>query len=526
MKTYTERLALIAQTPIAATLKERVRGLEKESLRIEAASGHLAQTPHPKGLGSALCNPHTTTDFSEALLEFITEPCDSVEAALAQLDAVHRYTYSVLDDELLWVASMPCILAKDEAIPVAQYGSSNVAKMKTAYRLGLGSRYGRAMQTIAGIHFNFSFSDSFFTAIMPSYQGTKDLQTFKTERYLATIRNFHRQAWLLLYLFGASPAVCKSFLQGREHSLTPLSRGTIHGEYATALRMGDLGYTSNAQESLFVCYNNLNTYIETLHQALTTPYPAFETLGVKDEQGNYKQLTHNILQIENEYYSPIRPKRTAKPGETPIKALLDGGIEYIEVRCLDLNPHMPLGTDVTSLKFVELFLIDCLLQGDNDLDACGLNESRTNFKTVVNQGRKPELELQRDGNAIPMATWANESLARMSDIAKVLEANGETGFSEAVTAQLQKVAAPELTPSGKIAESLIEKDESFFGFAMQQSLATERYFVETPLSAEQTQQFQQEASDSLQAQQVIEAADTETFEQYLSRYYQQYSELD
>ncbi len=524
---YSEIVELVSKPAVSQTLKQRKRGLEKESLRIEVTSGHLAQTAHPKRLGSALTHSRITTDFAEALLEFITEPCDSIEQALQQLDNTHRYTYSQLDDEILWVASMPCILANDAAIPVAEYGVSNVAKMKTAYRVGLGNRYGRPMQTIAGIHFNFSLSDEFFETYQKELGEKQPLQQFKTERYFSLIRNFHRSAWLLIYLFGASPALCKSFLQGRDnHQLSLLGRGTLHGEYATALRMGDLGYTSSAQDSLYVCYNTLDTYIKTLHRALTSPYADFEKIGLKDSEGHLKQLSTNVLQIENEYYSPIRPKRTAKSGETPINALKERGVEYIEVRCLDLNPFEPLGTDVNSLRFVELFLMDCLLQGDHVLDLHGLKESQTNFKLAINEGRKPGLMLSRDGEPLSLKDWAKESLHRMSAIAENLEANGEQGFSEAIAVQQAKIDDADLTPSGKIIQNLKEKDESFFGFAMAHSLKAERYFKSEALDASTYKQYQDEASSSLQAQQQIEANDSLTFEDYLAQYYDQYLQVD
>ena len=521
MLSFSEQLAFLRQPPAARALRSRLRGLEKESLRVEVGSGLLAQTPHPAALGSALTNPHITTDFAEALLEFITEPCASISEALAQLDAIHRFTYSQLDNELLWVASMPCVLPDDAAIPVAAYGCSNVARMKTAYRVGLGNRYGRAMQTIAGLHFNFSLGDEFFTLLQQARGDRRPLTDFKTDAYFALIRNFHRHAWLLIYLFGASPAVCKSFLQGREHQLTPLGRNTLHGEYATALRMGDLGYTSSAQESLFVCYNQLDSYISSLHKALTAPYPAFQKLGIRDAEGGYKQLSDAVLQIENEYYSPVRPKRTTLSGETPITALRERGVEYIEVRCLDLNPFLPLGTDEPGLQFVELFLLNCLFQADDSLNAFAYKEAKANLRRVINEGRKPGLQLQRNGQPIALTAWASELLDSTQAVAEVLEANGETGLSAAITAQRLKVNDTQQTPSARILQAL-NTTESFFDFVMQQSLATEIFFKAEPLAAAKLAAFQQAAVQSWQAQAAIEAADTESFEAYLARYYQQY----
>ncbi|MGB2002647.1 MAG: glutamate--cysteine ligase, partial [Porticoccaceae bacterium] len=357
------KLSLLAGPEKSALFTGIVRGIEKESLRVDP-TGHLAMTPHPSALGSALTHPSITTDYSEALLEFITAPSASIDEVLHELDEIHRYTYQHIGDELLWVSSMPCQLGDDSSIPVGKYGSSNVGKMKQVYRVGLGNRYGRLMQTIAGIHYNFSVPDELWQELQRASGDTQSLQDFKTQGYFATIRNFRRYSWLLLYLLGAAPAVCKSFVRGREHQLQPVGDDShsLYTPYATSLRMGDLGYQSKAQSSLVVCYNDLDQYVRTLRSALEQPYPAYDEIGLKDERGNYKQLNTALLQIENEFYSSIRPKRTAEMGETPIHALQDRGVEYIEVRCIDLNPLVPNGINAETIRFVDTFLLFCLLQ--------------------------------------------------------------------------------------------------------------------------------------------------------------------
>ncbi|MEO5659332.1 MAG: glutamate--cysteine ligase, partial [Polaromonas sp.] len=184
-------------------LKGMRRGIEKESLRSQT-SGALAMTPHPAALGSALTHPSITTDFSESQVELVTSAHVSPEAALGQLTQLHQFTYRALQengDEMLWVSSMPCGLPTDETIPIAHFGSSNVGRAKSVYRMGLSHRYGRRMQTISGIHYNWS------------------LPGVTSEQYFALIRNFRRHAFLLLYLFGASPAVCSTFVAGRQHEL-------------------------------------------------------------------------------------------------------------------------------------------------------------------------------------------------------------------------------------------------------------------------------------------------------------------
>src|SRR5919205_1248823 len=237
------------------------RGIEKESLRVRP-DGTLAQTPHAPALGAALTHPHITTDFSESQLELITGVHASVEGCLQELTEIHQAVYRHIGDEVLWCASMPCNLPADHLIPIGRYGISNVGRAKTVYRLGLAHRYGRRMQAISGIHYNFS------------------LPGVTSEQYFALIRNFRRWSWLLLYLFGASPAVCSSFVAGRPHELSELAPGTHYAPHGTSLRMGRLGYQSDAQTSLRVTYNNLEDYTASLYDALTRPYAPYERIGI------------------------------------------------------------------------------------------------------------------------------------------------------------------------------------------------------------------------------------------------------
>ncbi|MFM7786323.1 MAG: glutamate--cysteine ligase, partial [Gammaproteobacteria bacterium] len=317
------------------------RGIEKESLRVDA-QGRLAQSPHPLSLGSPLTHPSITTDFSEALLELITAPHPDAAGVLGELSDIHRFVYRHIDGELLWASSMPCVIGRDDEIPVARYGSSNVARMKTVYRVGLGHRYGRVMQTIAGIHYNFSLDDAFWERLRALHGASESLQDFKTAQYFALIRNFHRFSWLLIYLFGASPALCRSFVAGRAHGLDELAPCTLHAPWATSLRMGDLGYQSDAQQSIDVPYNGLGDYVDALIRAIREPHPAYVAIGTRRD-GEWLQLSTSLLQIENEFYSTIRPKRVTRSGESPRHALAERGVEYIEVRCIDIDPFEPVG---------------------------------------------------------------------------------------------------------------------------------------------------------------------------------------
>ncbi len=522
----SELLHAFAEPAANASLRGILRGLEKESLRV-TPQGRLAQTDHPHTLGSALTHPHITTDYSEALLEFITEPFADVDPLLAQLDDIHRFTYQQLaaDHERLWPASMPCPLGADDEIPVARYGTSNSGRMKTVYRVGLGHRYGRSMQTIAGIHYNFSLPDDFWRELQQHTGNQQSLQDFKTERYFGLIRNFRRNFWLLIYLFGASPAVCSCFVKDRAHKLQPFPAAdqTMYLPYATSLRMGDLGYQSDAQKSLLVNYNNLSDYLSTLCGGITQSYPAYEQIGVKDAQGEYQQLNSSLLQIENEFYSSIRPKRTTGRGETALQALRLRGVEYVEVRCVDLNPYEPLGITKTQMQVMDAFLLYCLLSDSPQTDEREYHQGQENQKRIVNTGRDPALRLLRGDHDVLMRDWADEILAGSAAMAQLLDQAKDGSEHQAALAQQRaKVADPALTPSAQVLRDMTAAGQSFYTHTLALAEQQNRYFAARPLTADRYALFAQMSGSSLQAQAALEADQQLSFDQYLENYYAQY----
>lgn len=524
MSLLSARLAVLSEGTNKSLVKI-FKGLEKESLRV-TPEGTLAQTPHPVELGSALTHPAITTDYSESLLEFITEPSESTEQVLSDLDRVQRYTYQTLKNENLWVASMPCMLAADSTIPVGQYGSSNPGKMKTIYRLGLGERYGRSMQTIAGIHYNFSLGDEFWGFWHQREGGDESLQEYKNRRYFDLIRNFRRYFWLLLYLFGASPAVCRSFVKGRAHQLQAFGADdhSLHLPYATSLRMGDLGYQSEAQSSLVVSYNDLEHYVQTLCGAITTPHQPYVDNGLFDEQGEYKQLNTSLLQIENEFYSTIRPKCVARSGETALGALCARGVEYVEVRCVDLNPYEPLGITAEQIQFMDLFLVYCLMSESPQTDAEKYRRSLENQRRVVTRGRDPDMRLQSAAGEQSLCQWGSLLLDEMMPIASMLDScYASEEFTSSLFNQRAKIKNPALTPSAKILADMEAKQQTFFRFAMEQSEFHAQCYRDTPLQGDELAAMKQAAADSLQQQATIDAEPQEEFDQYLASYYAQYT---
>lgn len=523
---FSQRLQWLNQNPaLLRALSSLQRGIEKESLRVDTASGQLAASGHPPALGSALCHPKITTDYSEALLEFITPVCTSIAECLQCLDDIHHFSYQQLQhrQEMLWTHSMPCRLGKQDDIPVARYGSSNVGQMKTVYRLGLGHRYGRAMQTISGIHYNFSLSDRFWAKYQQLLNDQQPLSQFKTEHYFRLMRNFRRYVPLYVYLFGASPAIARSFLQGQPHTLQTLDQDTLYGEYATSLRMGDLGYQSNAQNALFVCYNSLDNYINTLRKGITEPHADYQAIGLKDANGHWQQLNTSLLQIENEFYSTIRPKRVTASGEAPINALQRGGVEYIEVRCIDVNPFVAVGINATTLRFLDVFLLYCLLEDSPALEGRACDEANANLRRVVNEGRKPGLQLTISQQPVDFRQWAENLLDNMQSLAVLLDKLTATDrYQQSLAQQREKLADPALTPSAQVLEQLRQKQQSFLDFAAGQSRHWQSHFLAKPLSEATRDAFVEMAADSLAQQQAIEAADTLSFDDYIANFYRQY----
>jgi len=495
------------------------RGVEKESLRV-TRDGYLAQTPHPTGLGSALTNRFITTDFSEALLEFVTPAYDSTWEALQVMCDIHQFTYQQLGEELLWCASMPCRLPADADIPLARYGDSNVGRMKTIYRRGLGHRYGRNMQTIAGVHFNYSLPESFWPVYREILGEDLSDSEFRSTHYLGLVRNFRRYGWIILYLFGASPALCKSFGGGSVLTMPELDAETCYEPYGTSLRMSDLGYNNQTQAGIPISLNRLDDYIHDLSEAIRTPEPAYEKIGVM-RNGEYQQLSTSKLQIENEYYSPIRPKRVARSGERPTAALKRGGIEYVEIRSLDINVSDPAGINQNTMRFIEAFLIYCLLEDSPPFNAGSFDEAVQNQSLTAKRGREPGLELCRDGKPVGLSEWARDIIGRVTAVAEFIDRHEEDGsYRDAVSLAASQVAEPDSTPSARLLQALHDSQASFFEFALDLARHNQRYFSSiTPMPPQRAEQMQREAEESIQRQRDIEASDDVSFEEYLARYF-------
>ena len=521
LNTFNTRLELFRQPDHRALLTKGLRGIEREALRVNA-DGHLNLLPHSRSLGSKLTHGSITTDYSESLMEFITPASCDASVALDELDKVHRFVNDELQKnggQQLWSQSMPCVLPSETEIPIAWYGRSHIGMLKHVYRRGLALRYGKAMQCIAGIHYNFSMDDDVWKVLHAQEPSNPlNAQDYQSEAYVAMIRNFHRYSWLLMYLFGASPALSTGFLRGREHGLETLSDDTLYLPYATSLRMSDLGYQNNAQDGLVPPYNTLLEYMQSLSKAVRIPYAAYEKIGTQ-QAGEWVQINTNVLQIENEFYATIRPKRVINSGERPVQALCERGVQYIEVRCMDVDPFESVGISLESTRFLDAFLWFCALT-DSPLTNDAEGDANTeNFARTVKEGRRPDLTLMREGSAVSLRTWGLELIEQIAVVASLLdEQNHSQEFTDSLNLQKEKLLNPALTPSARVLDAIRAHDNSFIAFGLAQSRELAKGFAARPLSSAERSEFERLAQNSLDAQDEIERTQVGSFDDFLTEY--------
>ncbi|WP_317474838.1 glutamate--cysteine ligase [Cronobacter sakazakii] len=511
----SQALAWLTEHPEA--LKGIRRGLECETLRV-TPEGELATTGHPESLGAALTHKWITTDFAEALLEFITPVDGDIDHMLTVMRDIHRHTARALGDERMWPLSMPCYIKEGQDIELAQYGTSNIGRFKTLYRSGLKNRYGALMQTISGVHYNFSLPLAFWQAKCQVDDAESGKEAISAG-YFRLIRNYYRFGWVIPYLFGASPAICSSFLQGKPTKL-PFEKtdcGMYYLPYATSLRLSDLGYTNKSQSNLGITFNDLHGYVAGLKRAIKTPSEEYAKLGLKKD-GEYLQINTNILQIENELYAPIRPKRVTRDGESPSDALLRGGIEYIEVRSLDINPFSPIGVDENQVRFLDLFMVWCALADAPEMSSDELLCTRTNWNRVILEGRKPGLTLGIgcETAQFPLEKVGKDLFRDLRRVAQTLDGiHGGQEYQQVCDRLVACFDDPELTYSAQILRSMIEN-----GIGGTGRMLADRYRTmlrEEPLQALHEEDFRQEQAASLARQREIEAADTEPFDEWLAK---------
>lgn len=499
------------------------RGVERETLRV-GSDGRPSTAPHPEGLGAPLTHATVTTDFSEALLELITSPVTSVRALVRELNDTHCCVAQALSsDECLWAGSMPCFLDGEHSVPIAEYGTSNSALMKTVYRRGLAQRYGRYMQAIAGVHYNFSMPHMFWADYARS-EGVSADDALATKAYLELIRNCRTDAWLLVYLLGATPVVPGYFAHQQKHyTLDATPYGDYGMPYATALRLSKMGYQSVKQQDFRVCANSLEEYIAGLCAAILEADPDYEAIGLKRD-GQYIQLGAGLLQIENEHYGVIRPKQSVRGGVPPLRALQQHGIEYVELRCLDVNVEHPHGIDATTMYFLDTFLLRCMLRSSPPLSADDDRDALERLTLVIERGRDPELVLGDGDTQRSVMDWGAMLLEECSAVAEVLDHPQDgTPHLDACRVQIDKLRNPENTPSARLLAHMQDDKVSHFDHVLKHSRHHTQAFRDAELPQKVRDAFTAECASSIQRRHQLELKQgAQDFAQHRDAYYHHY----
>jgi len=516
---YKDKISQLKDPKFAPVFTQIQRGIEREALRMDEQA-NLSNKPHSSALGSALTHSSITTDYAESLLEFITPVHKDIDELVDYLSDLHRFTLDNIDDELLWPMSMPCMVAKEEDIDIANYGTSNVGKMKSIYRQGLKNRYGSLMQVISGLHFNYSLGDDAWPVLQEFFNDKNDITDFRSTRYFSLIRNFHRLGWVIPYMFGASPALCGSFIKKEmPYKFEKLGNGTYFLPYGTSLRLSDLGYTNSEQDNLSICYNDIENYLNSVTQAIATPSDKFAKIGIK-ENGSYKQLNANVLQIENELYAPIRPKRVAKSGQKPSEALKEGGVEYIEVRSLDINPFVNVGIDKAQIRFLDMFLMHCLLWQDKPMSQEQRQQKVTNLNNVILNGRQPGLMLEEDDGEISLKDWMTRLFSALDSIAQLFDHhNGGSAYQDCLNELRPMINDPSATLSGKLMAVLQDNKLDNTPFGVAQAKKFKQEFSQQEYQFLSKDSLVEKAKQSLSEQQAIEDADKQSIDEYLTQYF-------
>jgi glutamate--cysteine ligase len=480
----------------------------------------LSEKSHPAVFGAALTHPYITTDYSESLMEFITPASRDANKTLAQLTDIHVHVMKNLGDEYLWPLSMPCYVREEDDVKLAHYGTSNTGQMKHLYRKGLKYRYGSLMQVISGIHFNLSFPDSLFETLAKKQGLPGNSKDFQSAQYFGLTRNFKRYVWLLTYLYGASPALCKSFIGDRanKYPFEEIVPGGLYLPHATSLRLSDLGYTSNAQSDLNISYNSVDEYVAGLRKAIKTPIDEYKI--PEDNPNGHTQLNNHLLQIENEYYSPVRPKRVTRSNEKPTDALDERGVEYVEIRSMDVNPYSAVGIDLSQIHFLDVFISYCLLKESPNLDLAEKLQVEANLDKVILKGREPGLKLCHGEQQRGLTEWGLEIFDELEAVAQWMDKAGDTqNYQEIIAQQRKAVENADLTLSARFLNELQENKIGSGRWGLNRAKINKEELMQGNASLFTDEVMAEKKSESVAKQKQIEADDVEDFDTFLANYF-------
>lgn len=462
-----EKMYAVFSTSSQELLLDGKWGVEREMQRV-TYEGDLALTPHPAAFGDKLKNKEITTDFSESQLELITPPFPEVKEVDDYLKRLYGRAAAEVGDEYLWPLSMPPRLPEEEFIPIAQFDNSKEGQEAYLYRLGLAKRYGKKMQMISGIHFNFSFGEKLLEVLCREFGEGRYLREFTDELYFSVARNFLRYRWLLIYLFGASPFFDDTYRSVLEEEVEVIRKCCPecckqYGKYAVSLRVSRFGY-SNPEVAYSAYYNSKEEYIRGIRSLLSKESRKFAKPGI--------QLNNRVLQKDSEFYSPIRLKQITGQGESQIDALDQRGVSYAEVRILDIDPFEMTGISLGQMHFLQVFMLYCLFCGNSPIHTEEMKRINQNHHLVALSGRKPGLMLYRtDSGKISLKKWAEDIFVRLHLIAGLLDHSGGTdAYRLSVRREYQKLKDISLLPSARLEEEMNIRKESFLDFGVRKAM--------------------------------------------------------
>jgi glutamate--cysteine ligase len=490
---------------LARLLQQNEHAIEREYLRVDGKA-RLSQRPHPKELGSALANPYISTDFAESQLELVAPISKSERGALDCLKDIHIFVAKHLGKEYMWTSSMPCKLPKAKDIPIGQYGSSREGVKKRLYRIGLSHRYGSKMQTISGIHYNFSFSQKLWKYLYKQSKSKKEYQQFIDDGYFATMRNIRRNKHLVTYLFGSTPAIDKSFLNnGKPEFLSEWDHNTYYGEYATSLRTSKIGYNSKMQRAYMdISYNNAEEYARDIQLGTSTQRGEYAKIGIH-KNGEQIQINDSILQIENEYYPCVRPKQIAAYDEAPSEVIKEKGVKYIEYRALDICPFCDVGISEEQLRFMNIFITYCMLKRSPRMEAKDRLIARECQELVALYGRDPELKITDGKKKMKFTTWALDFLRDLRKIAKMLdEGRSDRPYTQVLELQFIKIKNPHITPSGSVLKLMEKSGKGFADFTFEQTKRVTSKIRKEKVRAVCKKKLEKAVVESLHKQEILE----------------------
>ena len=489
-----------------------LNGLERETLRIDS-SGRLSQKQYPSSIGSSFVHPYITTDFSEAQIEFTTHPYVRIDEMLEELNDCFLFTYHALGEigEMLWPLSMPPRISSESEIRVAEYGNSPLGIKKHIYRLGLAQRYGKVMQTISGVHYNLSFITDFWKSHLSDESSVEARRHKYSEEYLKIIRHFNQYYFLILYLFGNSPALDYSFLdlsRNKDNFLKNFSKSydssTFFLLHGTSLRQSPLGYNSALQEGLSISYDSREKYVETMQRALHTTHWS--------HLNNKNQLNSYILQTEAELYAPIRPKVNIEMKVTKtqdgINQIAQKGIDYLEIRCLDIMYDNFLGVSREQLAFLQVLILYFLFLPDSTSSSSNMSPSaqlklkeqqKFNIEKIIWQGRNLD-KIWWDSKETSFYDFSLSLCDTLFEFATILDANYNTSlYTRSIEFFYGKFQNPQALPSQDILNIMEDKHLNHHEFGLFLSKKYQKIANDQNISKEKLDRFKKIQKDTLAA---------------------------